>query len=200
MSRRSLLLVAACSLLLATPASAIGFFDIDYMGGVKLSSDGTASLTDTFDITTEGIEGDVFDFGWFTLADQGGFVPGLHETVGASVLLVVFDDFDPEPEFLMVEIGDLQVAGPVEVDFGIAAFGVSATLFATINATGQLDYEIVATRGDFHLGFAALYVEAVESSAADPAGVAPIPETNALAAYSAGLLVVAGAARFRRQT
>ncbi|MBW2446556.1 MAG: hypothetical protein JRG83_11580 [Deltaproteobacteria bacterium] len=198
MSKRSLLVLAACTLL-ATPASAVGFFDVDYLGGVKLSADGTSSYADTFDITAGGIEGDVFNLFLFTLADQGGFVPGIHQTVGAAVLLGVFDDFDSQLEFMMVEIGDLQVSTPIEVDFGIVGFGVSATLFAMINATGQLDYEIVATSGDFHVGYAALFVEAVESSAAGPTGAPNIPEANALAVYAAGVLVVAGAARRRRQ-
>lgn len=193
---RSLLIVAVCTLL-AAPASAVGFFDIDYLGGVKLSAGGTSSFEDTFDITADGIEGDVFDLGFFSLADRGGFVPGFHTTVGASVLLGVFDDFDFQLEFMMVEIGDIQVAGPIEVDFGIVAFGVSATLYAAINATGQLDYEIVATRGDFHVGYAALFVEARESGPGGPAGTPPIPEANALAAYGAGLVVVLAAARRR---
>jgi hypothetical protein len=200
MLKRSLLIVAACTLL-ASPASAIGFFDIDDMGGVKLSSGGNSSLPGTFDITIGGIEGEVFDFGVFTLADQGGFIPGFHQTVGAAVLLGVFDDFDSPLEFMMVELGNVQVTGPIEVDFGIVALGVSATLFAVIDATGQLDYEIVATSGDFHVGYTALYVAAVESSASagGPTGVPPIPEVNALAAYAAGTLVVVAAARRRRQ-
>jgi hypothetical protein len=197
MSKRSLLALAACTLL-ATPTSAVGFFDIDYLGGVKLSAGGSSSYTDTFDITASGIEGDSFNLVLFTLEDQGGFVPGIHETVGAAVLLGVFDDFDSQLEFMVVEIGDLQVSTPIEVDFGIVGFGVHATLFAMINATGQLGYEIVATSGDFHIGYAALFVEAVESSADGPTGAPPMPEVNALAAYAAGALVVAGAAR-RRQ-
>jgi len=190
---------------LPSAASATTFFDIDALGGVKLSSGGNSSLAGSFDITAEGIEGDSFRL-WFpyslypiTVEDRGGFEVGTHRTVGASVLLAVRDDFDLRLEYMLLELGSTQLAGPVEVDFGIEAFDVSATLFATIDATGQLAYEIIARRGDFRVDYAALYVEAVQVAGAPSAApVSPMPEVGSLAAYAVGTLLVAGGIRRRR--
>jgi hypothetical protein len=204
MRTRSFLLLAVL-VFVAPSAHAATFLDVDALGGARLSSGGTASLSGTFDVTADGIEGDAFQIGFpyswsgLTLQDQGGFEVGVHQTTAASVLLAVRDDFDLRLEFMVLELASTDLSVPVEVDFGIERFGVDATLFTMIDATGRLDYEIIARRGDFRVDYAALYVQAGVASASPPASSPPIPEVGSFSAYAVGSLLVLGHVRRRRR-
>jgi len=198
------ILTTALALAFAAPASAVTFYDIDSLCGMRLSARGTSEYTDTFDVTAEGIEGDAYWIGLpYTLfpqvlQDAGGFEVGTHSAIDASFEIYVRDDFDLRAERLVVELGGVQTAGPIEVDFGIESIGVAATLLATIDASGRLDYTITATRGDFFVDFVSLTVEAVVGDASPPVNVPPIPEVGSFSAYAVGTLLVAGVTRRRR--
>ncbi len=202
--RFAALFALVATVALAGPAQAATFTDIDALGGERLSARGDSSISGTFDITAAGIEDDSFllwlpgNFLPTTLEDEGGFEVGTHRTVGASVLLGVRDDFDWRREYMLVQLDDVSAAGPIEVDFGIESIDVSATLYATIDGTGQLDYEIIAQRGDFRVDFAALIVDA-EARGLEGSGGPAIPEVSSFAAYGVGTLLVAGAAARRRR-
>jgi len=193
------ILASALALAFTAPASAATFYDIDGLGGIRLSAGGASEWSDTFDVTSAGIEGDVFHVGFpYTLfpqqhTDAGGFVVGTHTAVEASFEIWVRDDFDLfRPERLVVDLGGVQTAGPIEVDFGVESVGLGATLLATIDETGRLDYTLVATRGDFRVDYVGLTVEALGDAAP------PIPEVGSLSAYAVGTLLVAGFVRRRR--
>ena len=185
-------------------ASPVTFFDIDAHGGTKLSARGTSSLSDVFDVTAAGIEGDSFWIGLpYSLfpsveSDAGGFVVGTHSAIDATLELWVRDDFDPfRAERLAVTLGGLSQGTPIEVDFGVESIGVSASLLAQIDATGQLSYTLTATQGDFRVDYVGLTVIAEAGGAAPPAGIPPVPEASAVGAYAAGVLLVAALVRRR---
>ena len=201
------ILATACALAFAAPASAITFYDVDSLGGIELqASRGIAEVSGTFDVTAAGIEGDSYDI-WLpyalfpqTHSDVGGFEVGVHSAYEATFELFVRDDFDPfSAERLVVDLGGAQGAGPIEVDFGIESIGVEATLLATIDATGQLDYTITATQGDFYVDYVALTVQAELAGGPAPPAAPPIPEVGSLSAYAVGTLLTAGYVRRRRR-
>lgn len=195
------------ALAFAAPASAITFYDIDSLDGVRLrASWGTSEIGGTFDVTAAGIEGDSFLIGApYSLfpqlhTDAGGFEVGTHSAYEATFELFVRDDFDLfRAERLVVGLGGSQEAGPIEVDFGIESIGVEATLLATIDASGRLDYTITATQGDFFVDYVALTVEADALGSASPPAAPPIPEVGSLSAYAVGTLLTAGWVRRRRR-
>jgi hypothetical protein len=186
------------------------FFDIDSRGGAKLRSWFNNTASGTFDITLDGIEGDSYSVGapYFSspriFADVGGFEPGVHQVVSATVFIMVTDDTDRfSSEYLELELDGIGAGGRYEIDFGdVIGVDVGGTLLASINADGQLDYKVTADRGDFQIHYVALEVTAERGGVVDmPGDQTPgshMPEPSAALLFGIGSIFISQRLRRNR--
>lgn len=161
-----------------TPSSVAGTLDINVGaadGGVTLSAPYFASST--------------------TFSDADGFRPGIDTALGGTFYVALRDDGGDGAEYVDIDLGGafFDPFGIFEVDFGIFDSGVTGTLLAQINATGQLDWDIRATNafGTPSVARRDLIVDAVGLRV--EASVVPLPPAAALS-----LLGLAGLAGYRR--
>ena len=169
---------------------ALTFRDIDNPGGKIDTTTGQVEgylnattkplFSGTFNVVTADSEGP-FTIGapypFFargTYAEVTGFNPDTMEATKGKITFWVKDDAFDESEAYSIDLGTLSgqfVDGATFASWRFDSSGLSADLLVQINETGDLDYFVTATAGDFILDYAMLEIQAVSLTSADPVGV-----------------------------
>jgi hypothetical protein len=176
--------VAGLALAVSANCGAITFRDIDNPGGLIDSGqlagylDATTRPTynGTFNLVTADSEGP-FTIGspypFFargTYAEISGFNPDTMEAISGKITFWVKDDEIDSSEAYSIDLGALNtqfVEGATFASWRFDKAGLSADLLVQINETGDLDYHVTATSGDFILDYAMLEIDAVALSVPD---------------------------------
>lgn len=168
------------------------------------------SVSGTFDITVDNLEGDDFSAilggNGQNVADVVGFDP-LSENVLDARVSFLFFDLDMTADAAVIDLGEdvLQqvVAGPQLFLLTLETIDVNVAVLASLNATGVLDWTItadpdaVAGENDFTVALARL--EAITGDKIPDGGgpPSPMPEPGSSVLLAVGTLLVARGIRRR---
>jgi hypothetical protein len=144
-------------------------------GGPISQVNGTKQYTGTFDIQNPGT--DTFAItspypGLTVIADDTtpGFTPGLDIATGATASFWFRDDLGDGGESVTIQLDAAAFSGGTVTQNGVSVFSGPANILVTINATGQVSYQINANDGDFFFDYAYLSVDGERRQIGTPDG------------------------------